>query len=57
MKKYKVTPTDDERQQLRDLITAGKGAAPKLAHARILLKADAAPRWPGPTTGSRRPWR
>src|SRR5215203_3386295 len=47
VKKYKVTLTDDERQQLRDLIAAGKGAAPKLAHARILLKADAAPGGPG----------
>ena len=47
MKKYKVTLTDDERQQLRDLIAAGKGAAQKLAHARILLKTDAAPGGPG----------
>lgn len=47
MKKYKVTLTDDERGQLRDLIAAGKAAAQKLAHARILLKADAAPDGPG----------
>lgn len=47
MKKYKVTLTDNERQQLWDLIAAGKGAAQKLAHARILLKADAAPGGPG----------
>ena len=46
MKKYKVTLTDDERRQLRDLIAAGKAAAQKLAHARILLKADAAPGGP-----------
>lgn len=46
MKKYKVTLTDIERQQLRDLIAAGKAAAQKLAHARILLKADASPRGP-----------
>jgi transposase len=49
MKKYKVTLTADERQQLSDLIAAGKAAALKLAHARILLKADAAnaaPAWP-----------
>ena len=49
MKKYKVTLTPDERQQLADLIAAGKAAAQKLAHARILLKADAAdggPAWP-----------
>jgi transposase len=43
MKKYKVTLTADERQSLHDLIAAGKAAALKLAHARILLKADAAP--------------
>lgn len=41
MKRFKVTLTADERQSLRDLIAAGKGAARKLTHARILLKADA----------------
>jgi transposase len=46
MKKYKVTLTTDERQSLHDLIAAGKAAALKLAHARILLKADAAPEGP-----------
>jgi transposase len=49
MKKYKVTLTPAERQQLHDLIAAGKAAAKKLAHARILLKADASadgPAWP-----------
>jgi transposase len=49
MKKYKVTLTAEERQQLQDLIAAGKAAARKIAHARILLKADAAdggPAWP-----------
>jgi transposase len=48
MKKYKVTLTADERQHLQELIAAGKAAAKKLAHARILLKADAAeggPAW------------
>jgi transposase len=47
MKKYKVTLTPEERQQLHELIAAGKGSAKKLAHARILLKADAAPHGPG----------
>src|SRR5512135_2132188 len=47
MKKYRVTLTDEERQGLHDLITARKAAAQKLAHARILLKADAAPGGPG----------
>jgi transposase len=49
MTKYQVTLTADERQELSDLIAAGKGAALKLAHARVLLKADAAdggPAWP-----------
>jgi transposase len=48
MKKYKVTLTAEERQQLHQLIAAGKAAAQKLIHARILLKADAAkggPAW------------
>jgi hypothetical protein len=48
MKKYTVTLTAEERQHLSDLIAAGKAAARKLAHARILLKADAAdggPAW------------
>jgi hypothetical protein len=46
MKKYIVTLTEDERPQLHALITAGKAAAKKLMHARILLKADAAPGGP-----------
>src|SRR3954447_9045039 len=49
MKKYKVTLTTEERQELQVLIAAGKAAAKKLTHARILLKADAAdggPGWP-----------
>jgi transposase len=48
MKKYKVTLTAEERQHLFALISAGKASAKKLAHARILLKADAAaggPAW------------
>ena len=48
MKKYKVTLTAAERQALQALVTKGKGAAKKLMHARILLKADAAadgPAW------------
>ena len=48
MKRYKVTLDAQERQDLHDLIAAGQAAARKLAHARILLKADAAdggPAW------------
>jgi hypothetical protein len=49
MKRYKVTLDAEERQHLLDLIAVGQAAARKLAHARILLKADAAdggPAWP-----------
>ena len=48
MKKYLVTLTTDEREELNALISAGKASAKKLAHARILLKADQAdggPAW------------
>lgn len=40
MKKYRVTLTSEERHGLNQLISKGKGAARKLLHARILLKAD-----------------
>jgi transposase len=40
-KKYIVTLTQDEQQLLRKMVSRGKGAARKLMHARILLKADA----------------
>jgi len=49
MKKYLVTLTDEERQVLHELTSAGKAAAFKQTHARILLKADQAeggPSWP-----------
>jgi transposase len=46
VKTYQVTLGAAERQQLLDLIAAGKAAARKLAHARVLLKADAAPGGP-----------
>ena len=41
MDKYRVSLTDEERDALEGLLTKGKGAARKLAHARILLLADA----------------
>ncbi len=44
---YRVTLLADERQQLSDMIAHGKGAARRLAHARILLKADESPGAPG----------
>ena len=46
-KKYLVTLTNEERRSLRALISSGKGAARKLVHARILLKADSSRRGPG----------
>jgi transposase len=46
MRKYVVTLTAEERQRLSELVTSGKSAAKRLAHARILLKADAAPGGP-----------
>ena len=45
-KKYIVTLTQEERQMLQAMLSRGKAAARKLMHARILLKADAAPGGP-----------
>jgi transposase len=42
-KLYRVTLTEQERQELEGLINKGKGAARALTRARILLKADATP--------------
>lgn len=41
MKKYVVELTEDERERLRKLISAGSAPARMLNRARILLKADA----------------
>jgi transposase len=41
-KKYIVTLTEEERQQLKTLSQTGKTAAYVITHARILLKADTA---------------
>jgi transposase len=38
--KYRVTLTEQERDALKKLVSAGKGAARKLLHARILLLTD-----------------
>jgi hypothetical protein len=43
MKKYVITLTEEERVQLEAMLAKGKAAARKLAHARILLKADSSP--------------
>ena len=39
-KKYRVTLTAEERQELQALIAKGKAHARKLAHARVLLQVD-----------------
>jgi hypothetical protein len=41
MEKYRVTLTAEERVGLEQLVSAGKAAARRLMHARILLLADA----------------
>jgi len=47
-KRFRVTLTDGERHDLRALIRSGTAPARKLAHARILLKADTPPDESGP---------
>ena len=42
-KKYIVTLTCEERDMLHSMLSRGKAASRKLAHARILLKADSGP--------------
>ena len=46
-KKYLVTLTETERAGLGQRVSAGRGPARELIHARILLKADGGPRGPG----------
>ncbi len=46
-KRYTVTLTETEREELHRLIAAGTAPARKLTHARILLKADQSPEGPG----------
>jgi transposase len=43
MEKYRVALTAEERAELEHLVSAGKAAARKLTHARILLLADTTP--------------
>ena len=47
MKKYIVRLTQEQRQDLSQMIATGEAAARKLLHARILLKADAGEFGPG----------
>lgn len=48
-KKYRVTLTPEERAELDGMLGKGKADARKLAHARILLQADAADGGPART--------
>ncbi len=47
MKKYIVELTSEERRALTDIIQAGRMAAHKRRHARMLLKADQGSQGPG----------
>ena len=40
MKKYKVSLTAEEREDLQKMVRTGKGAAQRIGRARVLLKAD-----------------
>jgi transposase len=51
MEKYKVTLMTEERRDLEQLLHKGKAATRKLAHARILLLADASEGRSGRTDG------
>jgi hypothetical protein len=46
-KRYRVMLTEEERQDLKKLVSVGKGAARKRVRARILLLADQAEGGPG----------
>lgn len=46
-KRYRVTLTAEERDELDRLISRGKADARKLTHARVLLQADASEGGPG----------
>ena len=47
MKKYSVKLSQEQRQQLEDLISRGRAAARALIHARVLLKTDQGEHGPG----------
>lgn len=46
MKKYIVKLSQQEREELQELLATGKSSARKIQHARILLKADASEQGP-----------
>jgi transposase len=47
MKRYRVTLTSEEREELGRLLARGKADVRKLKHAQVLLKADEAEAGPG----------
>jgi hypothetical protein len=48
MKRYRVTLTSEEREELGRLLARGKADVRKLKHAQVLLKADEAEAEAGP---------
>ena len=50
-KRYRVTLTQQERDELQQMISRGKSDARKLAHARALLQADESSAGPARTDG------
>src|ERR1700730_6181204 len=58
VKKYVVRLSEDERNQLNELIRKGKSSAQRLTKARILLKADVSEAGEGGAiAGSSKRWR
>lgn len=51
-KRYRVTLTTDERDELDRMISRGKADARKLVHARVLLQADVSEGGPGWSDGA-----
>ena len=47
MKKYRVQLEEEEREDLKALVSKGRAAAYKQTHARILLLSDENPAWGG----------
>lgn len=47
MPKYRVTLTEQERDELQAVVKVGKAAAGKINHARILLLTDESELGPG----------
>lgn len=52
VKKYRVTLTGEERDELKRMVSKGRAAARKLTHARILLQTDESPGGPAQQDGA-----